>query len=668
MSYGSDITEGLPLALSNPVGAVSYSVNAEAYDIAINDMPFFLNTSDEFPYRRETAQYRKQQIDQSSEPGEQSITGWWVRAQSSFHSGSGIKFYDPSSGETIPYRFADSRGVNVWEKGKTTLLKDCMSAHYTTGLLQGNGRPSQQLRSIKWGTTNGVLLWDDYDVDKISSTGALTHFIDYTSGTDQPVLSICDDGTYAYWVTNTSTKKTLYKKPLTGAAVSSGGTLADITKITDEAGTATNAVIEYIKDRLVMCVDNKVYETPTNPSTSVWPTAVYTHATSTHVYTSIAASGPAIYIAGYNGLQSTIQKFTLITSGTTAGSMPTLTSAITAAEFPTGEIVHKIYYYLGYMIIGTNKGIRVANVSDQDGSLSYGPLIVETSQPCFDFASRDRYVWCATGVDGTPGVIRIDLGNEIDTLQFAWANDLNVDSISGYKTTSCAFLGNDDPTVDDRLVFCTTHVTPASQGYVYIENAATLRASGYITTGKIRFATLENKVFKTLKPRIDNTNGGLTIKSIDSTNAEYIIGTFGEGDFTPEVSVSYPTGSQEYLSFKFTMTRSSVNDANGPVLSGYQLKALPAVPRQRLIAYPLACYDREKDSFGNQVGHEGAAYEKLALLEEVENAGDTIRIEDYRTGESFLGIIEQLQFINRTPTDKRFSGFGGVLVATIRTI
>jgi hypothetical protein len=47
---------------------------------------------------------------------------------------------------------------------------------------------------------------------------------------------------------------------------------------------------------------------------------------------------------------------------------------------------------------------------------------------------------------------------------------------------------------------------------------------------------------------------------------------------------------------------------------------------------------------------------------------DTIRIEDFRTGESYLGVIEQLQFINRTPSDKRFSGFGGILVATIRTI
>jgi hypothetical protein len=329
---------------------------------------------------------------------------------------------------------------------------------------------------------------------------------------------------------------------------------------------------------------------------------------------------------------------------------------------PAGEIIEKIYYYLGYMMIGTNQGIRVATINDQDGSLSYGPLILETVQPVYDFAARDHYVWASTGVGALDGgLTRLDLSNELEPLRFAYANDLQVSQSTEHYTTGVAFLGT-----TNRLTFCTEHNT--TDGAIYLESASTLVSSGYITTGKIRYGTLENKVFKILKPRIDNTNGGLTIKSIDTAGIEYGIGTFAQGDFTPEVSVSYPVGAQEYVSFKFEISRSSTNSASGPIFSGYQLKSLPAVSRQRLITYPLACYDREKDSFGNQVGHEGAAYEKLALLETVESVGDTIRVEDFRTGESYLGIIEQLQFINRTPSDKRFSGFGGILVATIRTI
>ena len=650
MAYGSDITEGLPYSLSNPANAVGYAGNSESYDMAINSLPFFLFTSDESPYRRQTAQYRKQQIDQSTEPGEQSITGWWVRAQSSFHGGDGINFYDPSAGEISSYRFSDSKGLNVWNKGEVTLLKSCTEGHNTTGPVTAIGRSQQTSRSITWSGNNGVLLHDEYDVDKIDSSGAVTHFIDYVAGTDLPVYAICDDGTNAYWITNTATKKTVYKKALTGDS----GTAE--TKMFDEVGTISNATMEFVKERIVLCADNKVYEF--SASASAMPTAVYTHPSNGFTYTSITASGPAIYIAGYNGIQSTISKFTI----STAGVMPTLTSAVVAAELPVGEVVHKIFYYQSLMMIGTSKGIRVANVSDTDGSISYGPLIVETSQPCYDFAARDRFVWCATGVDGEPGLIRIDLGNEIENLRFAWAYDVYYPGVSGKTTTSCAFNGS-----TSRISFSTAY-SSATNGYFYTENASTLMTTGYITTGRIRYNTLENKIFKTLKFIGENAYGTVSIITIDKNDTQYTIGTFPEGIDIQETSVLYPSGSQQYVSLKFVLNRSTTVNTQGPIFKGYQLKSLPAVPRQRLIQYPLACFDRELDSFGVQVGHEGAAYEKLKSLEDIESAGDTIRIEDFRNDESFLGLIEELQFINRTPTDKRFSGFGGILLVTIRTL
>jgi hypothetical protein len=164
------------------------------------------------------------------------------------------------------------------------------------------------------------------------------------------------------------------------------------------------------------------------------------------------------------------------------------------------------------------------------------------------------------------------------------------------------------------------------------------------------------------------SNGALTIKSIDTSGTEYSIGYFAEGEAIPEVGISYPLGSQEFISFKFILARLSTDSTKGPTLKGYQLKSLPAVPRQRIIQYPLACYDRESDTYGVQVGYEGWAYSKLVELENVENTGDTIRIVDYRNNESYLGVIEEMQFINRTPSDKRFSGFGGILLLTIRTL
>ena len=654
MAYGDDITEGIPYVLSNPAGSTNYTATDYAYDISIGGLPFFIMPLDDSPYRRVTAQYRKQQIDQTREPGEQTLTGWWLRSQSSFHFGQGIKFFEPQQDESLRFQYTQSKGLDVWTKGQATLLKSCASTHITTGGIRSNKRPWQYMRSISWNNTEGILLVDEYDVDKIAADGTVTHFIDYNSGTDDPVYALCDDGVYAYWVTNNSTsgKLEVLKKALTATSATAGTTM-----FTSPGIVVTNAVMEYTKERIIMCVNDSIYEFPTNQASM--PTAVYTHKDPDHIFTSVTSSGVAIYVSGYSGIQSNIYKFTL---DTTTGAMPTLTSAITAAELPVGETTFKISYYLGYMAIGTSLGVRIAQVSDQDGSIAYGPLLFETTQPVYDFAFRDKYIWAATGVDGQVGVTRINLGTEIGPLIFAYAWDLyNPADTLGHYTTACAFIGD-----TNRLAFC--NAGDGVDGTIYIESATTLLASGFMRTGFIRYNTLENKIFKLIQPRIDTSNGAFDMDSITSDGTVYNIGSFAQGDTVPEVNVNYPVGAQQYLGFRFTMYRSSLDSTKGPLFTGYQVKALPAIPRQRLIQYPVVCYDHEMDKFNNEVGYEGSAYARMSQLESVENAGDTIRVEDFRTGESYIGLIEEMDFINRTPTDKRFSGFGGLLLVTIRSV
>jgi hypothetical protein len=731
---GRDITEGrAERAIAVDVGIVSTSTywqnTSDSYDVAVGGQPFFYAINDARPYIRQTAPYKKDQFDNGKEPGEQSLTGWWLRSQSSFHSGSGIKFYDPSAGETVDYRFTDSKGVNVWTKGQVTLLKDTATTHYTTGPIQTNGKPFQVARSIEYNGTNGVLLWDEYDVDKIAEDGTVTHFIDYAAGTDYAVNAICDDGTYAYWITNVLNTGTprlrIYKKLLTGDS-GTGNTLM----ISENGVTVTTATMEYVKDRIVMGINNKIYEI--SSSASSLPSPVYTHSDTDIVFSSITASGPAIYVAGYSGTQSSIFKFTLNTSGV----MPTLTTAITAAEMPVGEIIHKIYYYLGYMMIGTNKGIRAAVVSDQDGSINYGPLIVETTQPCYDFAARDRFVWCATGVDGAAGVIRIDLGNEIETLRFAYANDLYVSGTSGYSTTTCAFAGT-----TDRLVFATTAVNAGSVsnkaltsnvatlttsaahglavddevwvegvdstfngkytvtavpttttftyaktasnvastavspvgkvnkvGSINIEASATLASTGYITSGYIRYGTLEPKNFKRLLARGDFAKGSLVLETVDKDGIEYDHITYEAGVTAVEVGTSNPDTAQEYVAYKFILNRDATTTSAGPIFKGYQAKATIATPRQRIMRFPVYCFDIETDRYNVVSGYEGKALARLQLLENVEEGGDVVTWQDLTTGESRQVVIEQISFTRMTPPDKRFDGFGGVIEITIRTV
>jgi hypothetical protein len=692
-----------------------------------------LETSDETPYRRVTAQYRKQQLDTTREPGEQTLTGWWIRSQSTFHLGQGIRFFEPAQDESLRFQYTYSKGCDVWSKGQVTLLKNVANQHIVTGGIRSDGRPWQLMRSIKWtkdsNTYNGVLLADEYDVDKIfpaitvsinnkaltSNVATLTttaahglstgmminisgvdatfngdyritavpttttftyaktasdvpstavspvgtgysdviHFVDYNAGTDDPVYAITDDGVYAYWVTNdtASGKLEVNKKLLTADA-----SVAPTVMFSTPGITVTNAVIEYTKERLIMCVNDKVYEF--SSSASVLPTAVYSHNDPDHIFTSITSSGAAIYISGYSGIQSNIYKFTL----TTAGAMPTLTSAITAAELPVGETTFKISYYLGYMAIGTNQGVRIAAVSDQDGSINYGPLIFETTQPTYDFAFRDKFIWCATGVDGQVGVTRINLGQEVSSLVFAYAWDLyDSGDTLGYYTTACAFMGD-----TNRLAFC--NAGNGSNGTVYIEDESELIPEAELRTGFIRYNTLEHKIFKLLTPRFNTTNGGLQIFSVAADDTEYNIGTYGQGSSLDQIGIPYPQGPQQYLGFKFVMTRSSIDSTQGPLFTGYQVNSLPSIPRQRLIQFPVMCYDGESDKFNNKVGYEGSAYDRMSSLEQIENVGDTIRVQDFRTGESFLGLIEEMDFTNKTPTDKRFTGYGGVLLVTIRSV
>ena len=655
---GRDITEGRATsAVAVDVGVVSSTTTwqntQEAFDVAIGGMPFIYAISDERPYVRQTAPFRKEQFDNQTEPGEQSLTGWWIRSQISFHAGDGITYYDPQNNdENSHYRFQESKGVNVWDKGQVTLLNSLAENHVTTGAIRSNGRSNQQLRSIKWSGVDGVLLHDEYDVDKVDSSGNVTHFIDYNSGTDDPVYALCDDGTTAYWLTNdtVSGKLEVNKKALTGTS-----TTAATVMFTSPGITVTNGVMEFVKERIVMAANNSVYEFA--PSATALPTALYTHPSTTHVYTSITASGTSIYIAGYNGIQSTIQRFLLNTNGT----LPTLTSAIVSAEFPAGEIVHKIHYYLGFMMIGTNKGIRAAVVQD-DGSINYGPLIVQTSQPCYDFATRDHYIWCATGVDGAPGLIRMDLSTQVETLRFAWANDVYYDSVSGHETTACAFMDG-----TDRIAFSTAYAS-STNGHIYRESTGEKVTSGYIKTGFIRFNTLEPKNYKRLVGRGDFTYGSMTLETVDSNGVEYDHISYDAIVGAPEVTTSQPSIAQEYVAYKFVLYRDATDNTKGPVFKGYQAKATIATPRQRVIKFPVYCYDEETDRFNVRLGYLGRAQERILNLEEIEANGDVVTWQDLTTGESRQVVIEQITFSRLTPPDRRFNGFGGVITIVVRTV
>lgn len=635
MTYSDDITEGIPYVLSNPIGTTTYTPTGASYEIALAALPFFLANSDEMPYRRVTAQYRKQQVDQSREPGEQTLTGWWVRSQSSFHFGAGAKFFEPAQDESLRFQYTESKGLDVWTRGQATLLNDTASFY--------SGAAAAQLIGVNDGTNDCILVTDGTDLKKITTGGTPSTYAQ--AGTAGTIYSLTTNGKQYFFINNSHVHR---------------GNLAGTTSDTEiyNASSTTRATIRFVKQRLIAAIGSAIYELDANNASGALPAALFTHPNTSWVWSSISEGPQAIYLSGYdpNGTSSSVFKIGLDPTTPNSLGFPTLETPTVVIDMPNGERINDFDVYLGtYAILATSLGFR-GGVSDINGNIQYGALLFSDAA-CNSIAFRDRFAYIATTVDGEAGLIRVDLSTTVlaNSLYFPWAWDLVADGTSA-KANQVAFFGN-----SDRAAFTTGNNT-------WAESTTSLVAEGYLRTGYIRYNTLETKIYKLLQARIDTTNGGITIDSIDYEDTYYRIGTFAQAATVPEINVSYPQAAQEYLGFQFTLLRSSTDVLKGPLFTGYQLKSLPAVPRQRLIQYPLFCYDHESDKFGNEIGYEGSAYTRMSQLETIENAGDTIRVQDFRTGESYLGIIEEMDFINRTPEDKRFSGFGGTLLVTVRTI
>jgi hypothetical protein len=710
----------------------TYINTSNSYDCAIAGQPFFFGISDKYPYKRETAQYRKQQIDMQKEPGEQTLTGWWLRAQSSFHYGAGIRFQEPVQGDTVTYRFNKSAGVDVFNTGKVTLLPDVTilkSATNNNIILEGG---------VDTNDVDIVLMADNASLYRITGIGASTALTWGGSGT---ILDVAQDG-QNYYVANATG---IYKGPLTGAT---NGTL--IFTHPASVGTVTNVKMNWAKQRLIAGVNNFLFEI--TPITSFTVTAgslsnnvatlktdtvahnflvgsqvtvasisagfngtfvvtgvpsatefsyyhnytdqqyatgmtgtavlatnntlpIYVHPNAKWIWTGVTEGPNAIYTAGYAGDSSAIFRLSLDTQG----NVPLLSKAVTAADMPAGEIVTSLASYIGkYMVFGTNKGVRVGQIDTSgyvsSGFITYGPLTVVTNG--YDPSSgtnltgkevnaimfQDRYAYCTVSNyidngDGTfsSGLVKLDLSKEIGPNLVAYATHLRV------PTT------ND--VVDVAVFGHSNNIVIGVKGKGSYVQTANLCASGYIQTGLIRYLTLEDKHFKLIKIRAQTPvtgNIGLSAIAADG-NITPIITVNSNFDLTQDITtgLSQPV---ESLAFRFTLYPSVTDATVATTLNGYQLKALPAVRRARLYSVPVLNFDFEGDRYNMVTGYEGRAIARLQALETMEAIGDVIVYQDFTSGETIQGVIDSLQFVRTTPPERRFTGFGGVIYATIRSI
>ena len=626
MTVTTDITDSvlLDIGIAYSSSLNSFSLGAFAYEWAIAGQPFLGVASDEFPLTRAFTASNKEQFDNQRDPGEQSLTGWWLRSQRDFSGGSGITYLEPADDERTMRRFTSSVGIDVWTPGEFKLLRSMSAGEASTG--------SCRAVSVVAGGTNYVYYTTNAKVYR--GNGSTSTEITGWTGLPSWLVST-GDGVFGFHSSGID------------FAAGSGTTASSLWTGAGSAGKGW-----WVKQRLIAAYGAALYELGGFTGGSL-PSALYTHPQSGWTWTAAVDSPGAILAAGYSGNSSTIYKFTVDEAD---GTLPALSAAVTVAELPVGEYVTGLFSYLGaYLVIGTNRGVRIGQVSDQ-GQVTYGPLSYQSSTPVEFFTGFDRFVFAGVkdSIDGKSGVIRLDLSDLDQTGRAAWANDVST-GVTGTVEGVCV-LG-----ASDRVC-----VGVAASG-VYITSASTLVPSGTLTTGQVRYNTLENKSFRFLNVRrFGDLKGTVNVKTVQAHGTEADLYTFPEASQNVEIQV-VPSAPIESLGLKFTLTRSAGDSTKGPVIRGWQFKALPAVPRKQLWRIPLLCFDQETDRFGQRTGSPGYGITRWQNLRNALIEGTPVVLQDFLAKETYTVLIEDLQLAQTSPPRQQ-SGLGGVLVVTCREL
>lgn len=107
-------------------------VDTGGYDVLIGGLGFRYATDNNFPFRRTTEPTTINRVDQSLEPGEQTLSKLpWIKSQSSFHAGAGqqnleapFTAFQYQQEQVAHIRYDTSLGVDPWTPGKVVRLPD----------------------------------------------------------------------------------------------------------------------------------------------------------------------------------------------------------------------------------------------------------------------------------------------------------------------------------------------------------------------------------------------------------------------------------------------------------------------------------------------------------------------------------------------------------------
>lgn len=633
----ADVTERLPFPISKRLASTVTEItarNGREIHYTIAGVPFRVATSPQLPLTMETAQMQKAQQDQEPEAGEQTLSGWWLRSQVSWHEGAGALFSEARGDVTATSQFRESSNVDVWTQGRLSLLHATESAGGTVNRCV-SVVPDSTVHSVVAGQVGKVVRFTNLDAGTATTDLYVNGAVTFTQ-----VVA-----TETNWFA-AGNNQTVYSGPI-------GSVTGSPLVWTLNGATASTTRIAWAKHRLWAVNGNKIYEL--DYATPGIETAIYSHPSTGWVYSDVTDGPGGVLFSGYGDGTSHIQRITLDADG----SVPTLSGATTLAILPSDEKVYRINSLAGSMIcILTNMGIRVA-VSQASGDLVYGPLFLERDSELPEtvtpsLASAGRFWWLSFGDENK--LWRVDSSTEIEEGIFAYASDMETSS----APTSVSVRRG-------RAVVSTV------SGSVAFQHASELCATGYIQTGRIRFRTDEFKTYHYVEVTAEPLEGSLTLDLLNDADSEAQIITWNvQGQTLPEAQVPSSFGSIRYMSARLTLQRLAADETAGPVVLGVRVKALPAGKPQRIYVLPLLCYDEEQWSSGQSEGYEGFGRDRYLSVRSAEDAGGIVLLVNYNFPEpqAELCRIEEMKFIQlQQPDDRQLDGgFGGILAVTLRTL
>lgn len=530
--------------------AVSALVPA-VFPVAIDGRPFMVDQKSG-KFQRGYEQRVRDSQDGATTPGEGAINpgGLWRRGQDSWHAGAGQTYADIN--DSAPYRFYKSKGVNPWAKGQLSLLN-------ATKVSLSNSSTTQHMvvcGTRVYATFNGDV---KFTTNPYASSPTWTAVVDEAGGTAAPagtVGAMATDGNKVYLAYPTDGVRQVV--PSTDPAIISN------TKFV--SGSDSYYMLGFAKNYLFGAFDHDLHLITDSGSATGMPIEPDDLA---FRFVGVATGQNAVYAAGYSGKKSLIYKITIKADGT-------LDKGVVALELPTGEVVSAISGYLGFVLIGTNKGVRYCS-TDANSNLIAGQLI-PTSGAVKKFASNDRFSYFTwSNYDGvSTGLGALDLSVFTAPNTPAFATDL--------MHTSTADVTNvvifDDPVTP----YATKKVFTISGVGVIVEDSANLVASGEIETGTWRWGIPDRKFIAKIDTRSTPLVGSIAsyLKIDDGTYES--AGTWSVADDT-ENSFDGSDSKAIEADFKFVLERGTAT--TGPTFTRWMARAYAAPFRSQVFSVPI---------------------------------------------------------------------------------